>query len=64
MNIEFNFDDDSAVFEVLDDFFVAMLKRELKNSIEFSTKGYAHPDDEKQYKKNIKACKILLDYYT
>jgi len=67
MNIQFNFDDESAVFEVLDDFFIAMLKRELKNSkdyLELAKSGsWLHESDEKMYKRNVKACQILLDYY-
>ena len=68
MNVQFNFDDESAVFEVLDDFFIAMLKRELSNSKEYLESAKAgswlHEGDEKMYKRNIKACKALLDYYT
>jgi len=62
MNIQFNFDDESAVFEILDDFFVAMLKRELKNQkgmiYEWSSK-----EDIKITKENIKAIKQLLSEY-
>jgi TRAP-type C4-dicarboxylate transport system substrate-binding protein len=64
MNIKFNFDDESAVFEVLDEFFVTMLKKELQNSKDQLKMVAVYPDDIEMYKRNIKACKVLLDYYT
>jgi hypothetical protein len=48
---------------VLDGVFVTLLRKELKNSEEYLQSVQQHPDDVKQYKKNIKACKVLLDYY-
>lgn len=64
MKIEFNFDELGATCELLDNAFVVLLKRELKNSKEFlNMDGYIHSDDKKQYKRNIKACKQLLEYY-
>jgi len=62
MNIKFNFDDESSVFELMDNFFVYMLKRELKNQksmiYEWSSK-----EDIKITKANIKAIKLLLNEY-
>jgi hypothetical protein len=51
------------MYNVLDGVFVTLLRNELKNSVEFLQSVQQHPDDVKQYKKNIKACKVLLDYY-
>jgi hypothetical protein len=36
-----------------------------KDSKEFlANTGYIHPDDKKNYKRNVKACRVLLEYYT
>lgn len=63
MKVKFNFDDESHIFELMDDFFVYMLKRELKNQkemiYEWSTK-----EDIKITKSNIKAIKQLLSEYS
>ena len=63
MKVKFNFDDESHIFELMDDLFVYMLKRELKNQkemiYEWSTK-----EDIKITKSNIKAIKQLLSEYS
>lgn len=64
MKISFEFDDDSAAFEILDAAFVGMLKRELKTTKSFIyTDLYNHPDDVKMYKKVTKALELLIRYY-
>lgn len=63
MKIDFTIDDHDFLYDVLDGFFVSLLRKELKNSEEFIRDNPWHPDDVKQYKKNIKACKVLLEYY-
>ena len=63
MKIEFSIEDNQMLYDVLDGMFVSLLRNELKNSEEFLQTVQQHPDDVKQYKKNIKACKILLKYY-
>jgi hypothetical protein len=63
MKFEFSIDDNELMYNVLDGVFVALLRNELKNSEEFLQSVQQHPDDVKQYKKNIKACKVLLEYY-
>jgi hypothetical protein len=63
MKFEFSIDDNELMYNVLDGVFVTLLRNELKNSEEFLQSVQQHPDDVKQYKKNIKACKVLLDYY-
>lgn len=63
MKIEFSFEDNQMLYDVLDGMFVSLLKHELKSSEEFIRDNPWHPDDVKQYKKNIKACKVLLEYY-
>ena len=63
MKFNIELDDNELMYNVLDGVFVALLRNELKNSEEFLKPVQQHPDDVKQYKKNIKACKVLLDYY-
>jgi len=63
MKFEFSIDDNELMYNVLDGVFVTLLRNELKNSEEFLQSVQQHPDDMKQYKKNIKACKVLLEYY-
>jgi len=63
MKFEFSIDDNELMYNVLDGVFVTLLRNELKNSKEYLQIVQQHPDDVKQYKKNIKACKVLLDYY-
>jgi hypothetical protein len=47
---------------MLEGFVRAWLKDTLE-TLEFNLKdSYVHPDDQKEYKKNIKAVKRLLDY--
>ncbi len=62
MKIEFDVDDNSMLLDIMGGVFVALLQQELKNSKEALPK-FKHPDDVKMYKRNIKACKVLLDYY-
>jgi len=65
MKIEFELDDNSIIHDVMDGIFVSLLKRQLKYNREFfRSSGYIHPDDKKLYRRNIGACKVLLDYYT
>ena len=63
MKFEFSIDDNELMYNVLDGVFVTLLRNELKNSEKFLQSVQQHPDDVKQYKKNIKACKVLLEYY-
>jgi len=62
MKIEFDVDDNSMLLDIMGGVFVALLQQELKNSKEALPK-FKHPEDVKMYKRNIKACKVLLDYY-
>jgi hypothetical protein len=63
MKIEFSIEDNELMYDVLDGVFITLLKKELKDSKEFLGSGHQHPEDVKQYKKNIKACEVLLKYY-
>jgi hypothetical protein len=64
MKFNIQIDDESVLYEVLDDLFIGMLKRELRSmqeSLDFD--GLKHLDDVKEWKKNIKALKVLIEYY-
>jgi hypothetical protein len=64
MKFNIQLEDESLLYEVLDDLFIGMLNRELrsmKESLDFD--GWKHPDDVKEWKKNIKALKVLIEYY-
>jgi hypothetical protein len=64
MKIRFDFDEDYPASEMLDDFFVLLLKREIKDSrLTLKNAPYLHDDDIELYLNNIKACKSLLKYY-
>ena len=64
MKFNIQLEDESLLYEVLDDLFIGMLNRELRSmqeSLDFD--GWKHPDDVKDWKKNIKALKVLIKYY-
>ena len=64
MKFNIQIEDDSVLYEVLDDLFIGMLERELEStqgSLNFDFPK--HPDDVKTWKKNIKALKVLIKYY-
>ena len=63
MKFQIDLDDNELMYNVLDGVFVTLLRNELKSSEKYLKTVQQHPDDVKQYKKNIKACKVLLDYY-
>jgi hypothetical protein len=64
MKIETDLDDNNILLDIKAGMFIALLQMELKQNREFfRSSGYIHPDDKKMYKRNIGACKILLDYY-
>jgi hypothetical protein len=64
MKFNIQLEDESVLYEVLDDLFIGMLKRELRSmqeSLDFDE--WKHPDDVKAWKKNLKALKVLVEYY-
>jgi hypothetical protein len=62
MKISFDTDDNNLLLDIKAGVFIALLQTEIKDSLD-NIKGAYHPDDVKQSKKVIKACKVLLDYY-
>jgi hypothetical protein len=63
MKIEFNMDDNSIVYDVFDGIFVALLKRQLRDSKEYLVAAY-NEDDKRMNQANIDACRVLLNHYT
>ena len=63
MKIEFNMEDNNVLLDVMDGIFVAMLKRQLKESKEFLVIAY-NEEDIKNTQANIDACRVLLESYT
>lgn len=62
MKIEFDVGDNDMLLDIMGGVFIALLQRELKESIK-ALPTFKHPEDVKMYKSNIKACKQLLNYY-
>ena len=63
MKIEFDMEDNSIIYDVFDGMFVALLKRQLRDSKEFLVAAF-NEDDKRMNQANIDACRVLLDYYT
>jgi hypothetical protein len=63
MKIEFDMEDSSIIYDVFDGIFVALLKRQLRDSKEYLVAAY-NENDKRMNQANIDACRVLLDYYT
>ena len=63
MKIEFDMEDNNALYDVMDGIFVALLKRQLRDSKEYLVASY-NEEDKLVNQANIEACRVLLDYYT
>lgn len=64
MKIQMEFeDDDNVLLDIREALFVTLLKAELSDS-KINFERFTHKDDKAAYKANIKACKVLLSYYT
>jgi uncharacterized protein YihD (DUF1040 family) len=63
MKISFEINDENAIWEVMDDIFIALLKMQKKQSKE-NLPNCWHEDDAKKNKAVIKACDVLLKYLT
>jgi hypothetical protein len=63
MKIEFDMEDNNVLIDVMDGIFVAMLKRQLKDSKNYLETAY-HKEDIKANQDNIDACRVLLNHYT
>lgn len=63
MKIEFDMEDNNIVYDVFDGIFVALLKRQLKDSKEYLANAY-NEEDKLANQANIDACRVLLNHYT
>jgi hypothetical protein len=63
MKIEFDMEDNSMLYDLMDGVFVSLLKRQLRDSKEFLVAAY-NEEDKRMNQANIDACRVLLDYYT
>ena len=64
MEIKFDMEDNTLLYDIADGIFVAMLKRQLKDSKEFLiAEYYRHPTDIETAQNNIDACRVLLNHY-
>jgi phosphomannomutase len=63
MKIEFDMEDNSIIYDVMNGVFVSLLKRQLRDSKEFLVAAY-NDEDKRMNEANIEACRVLLDYYT
>jgi hypothetical protein len=64
MKFNIQIEDEDVLHDLMDDIFLSMLNRELKDTQEFlDNDGWKHPDDVKTWKKNVKALKVLVEYY-
>jgi hypothetical protein len=63
MKIEFDMEDNTILYDVMDGVFVSLLKRQLRDSKEFLVAAY-NDEDKRMNQANIDACRVLLDYYT
>jgi hypothetical protein len=63
MKIEFDIEDNTMLYDLMDGVFVSLLKRQLRDSKEYLVAAY-NEDDKRMNQANIDACRVLLDYYT
>ena len=63
MKIEFDMEDNTILYDVINGVFVSLLKRQLRDSKEYLVAAY-NEEDKRMNQANIDACRVLLDYYT
>ena len=56
-------EDNNVLYDVMDGIFIALLKRQLKDSKEYLATSY-NEQDKLANQANIDACRVLLEYYT
>lgn len=62
MKINFEFDDNSVVYEVMDAMFVAYLKN-IKKDVTGYIESSIMAEDKESNRKLLQACNEILDYY-
>ena len=63
MEIKFDMEDNNVLYDVMDGIFVALLKRQLRDSKEYLVAAY-NEEDKLANQANIDACRVLLNHYT
>ena len=63
MEIKFDIQDNNVLYDVMDGIFVALLKRQLKDSKEYLENSFGEAD-KLANQANIDACRVLLNHYT
>lgn len=63
MKFTIELEDTYPLYEIMDNMFLGMLVRELKNTQDFLNDQSQHPDDINTWNENIKALKVLIKYY-
>lgn len=63
MKIEFDVEDNNVLYDVMDGIFVAILKRQLRDSKEYLVAAY-NEEDKLANQAIIDACRVLLNHYT
>lgn len=63
MEIKFDMEDNNILYDVFDGVFVALLKRQLRDSKEYLVAAY-NEEDKRNTQANIDACRVLLNHYT
>ena len=63
MEIKFDMEDNNVLYDVMDGIFVALLKRQLKDSKEYLATAY-NEEDKRNKQANIDACRVFLNHYT
>ena len=66
MNINFEFDGDDTIWNLLDSFFLAMLKEELKTELSNYGEGkiFCGDDDIEDSNERVEALKVLIRFHT
>jgi hypothetical protein len=63
MEIKFDMEDNNVLYDVMDGIFVALLKKQLKDSKGYLATSY-NEEDTRANQANIDACRVLLNHYT
>lgn len=62
MKINLEFDDNDAIFEMMDAMFVAYLKNFRKDCVDYIGTAWMK-EDKQAYKKLLKSCDVILEHY-
>ena len=63
MKISLEFDDDNAVWELMDGLFLRMMQTNLKSDLEFISAGGHHEDDIVAAEENVRCYRHLIKQF-